>query len=116
MYQYAVSHTEYNHMTKQEIRSQLVECLRRYPGTGQIAPFLPPIVEVVTMNYDVTVAAPHLVLRAGPVQQGDVLEVTEQAAVVVVEKLVEMSVLLRVFVGMAILHFHMDDVSPVQNN
>ena len=68
------------------------------------------------MNDSVTITASHLVLRAGPVQQGDVFEVTKEAAVVVVEEFVEMSVLLGIFVSETILHFNMEDVSLVQNN
>ena len=49
-----------------------------------------------------TVATAHSGLRPGLVKKEDVFEVTEEAAIVLVEELVEMSVLLGIFVSMAI--------------
>ena len=67
------------------------------------------------MDHNVTVATPDLMVGTGLVQQGDVLEVTKEPAIIVGEKLVEMSVLVGIFVGLTVFHLHMEDVSLVQN-
>ena len=68
------------------------------------------------MNHNVTVATPYCGLLARPVQHRDVIEVTEEARIVVAEEFVEMSVLIGIFVNVAILYFYMENVSLVQNN
>ena len=68
------------------------------------------------MNHNVTVATPHCGLLARPVQHRDVIELTEEARIVVAEEFVEMSVLIRIFVNVAILHFHVENVPLVQNH
>ena len=68
------------------------------------------------MDHNVTVATPDLMVGTGLVQQGDVLEVTKEPAIIVGEKLVEMSVLVGIFVGLTVFHLHVEDVSFVQND
>ena len=67
------------------------------------------------MDHNVTVTTPDLMVGTGLVQQGDVLEVTKEPAIIVGEKLVEMSVLVGIFVSETILHLHVEDVSLIQN-
>ena len=69
-----------------------------------------------SLNHNMTVATAHSGLRPGLVKKENVFEVTEEAAIVLVEELVEMSVLLGIFVSMASLNFHIDNISLVQNN
>ena len=68
------------------------------------------------MDHNVTVATPDLMVGTGLVQQGDVLEVTKEPAIIVGEELVEMSVLVGIFVELTVFHLHVEDVSFVQND